>query len=79
MQLWLRRLIFISIVVGLCLAGPAVPTTAQTKMEKLHVGYKKNNLDINPLSGEEVAKTVDNIFKIEPTIAAKLRQILLPK
>jgi tripartite-type tricarboxylate transporter receptor subunit TctC len=40
---------------------------------------KRSNLDINPLSGEEVAKTVENIFKIEPPIAAKLKQILLPK
>jgi hypothetical protein len=40
---------------------------------------KKTNLDINPLSGEEVARTVENIFKIEPAIAAKLKQILLPK
>jgi tripartite-type tricarboxylate transporter receptor subunit TctC len=40
---------------------------------------KKTNLDINPLAGEEVAKTVENIFKIEPVIAAKLKQILLPK
>ena len=40
---------------------------------------KKSNLDINPLSGEEVARTVDNIFKIEPAVAAKLKQILLPK
>jgi hypothetical protein len=31
------------------------------------------------LSGDEVAKTVENIFKIEPPIAAKLKQILLPK
>jgi hypothetical protein len=36
---------------------------------------KKSNLDISPLSGEDV----ENIFKIEPTIAAKLKQILLPK
>jgi tripartite-type tricarboxylate transporter receptor subunit TctC len=40
---------------------------------------KKANLDINPLSGEEVARTVENLFKIEPPIAAKLKQILLPK
>lgn len=40
---------------------------------------KKTNLDINPLSGAEVAKTVDGLFKIEPGIAAKLKQILLPK
>lgn len=40
---------------------------------------KKSNLDISPLSGEDVAKTVDNLFKIEPAVAAKLKQILLPK
>jgi tripartite-type tricarboxylate transporter receptor subunit TctC len=40
---------------------------------------KKSNLDIAPLTGEEVAKTVEGIFKIEPAIAAKLKQILLPK
>jgi len=40
---------------------------------------KKGNLDINPLTGEEVARTVENLFKIEAPIAAKLRQILLPK
>ena len=40
---------------------------------------RKSNLDISPLSGEEAAKTVDNLFKIEPAIAAKLKQILLPK
>jgi tripartite-type tricarboxylate transporter receptor subunit TctC len=40
---------------------------------------KKRNLDINPLTGEEVARTVENLFKIEAPIAAKLRQILLPK
>lgn len=40
---------------------------------------KKGNLDINPLSGEEVTRTVENLFKIEAPIAAKLKQILLPK
>jgi hypothetical protein len=40
---------------------------------------KKSNLDISPLSGEDVAKTVDNLFKIEPAVAAKLKQILLAK
>lgn len=40
---------------------------------------KKSNLDISPLSGEEVARTVESLFKIEPAIAARLKQILLPK
>ncbi len=40
---------------------------------------KKSNLDISPLSGDEVGKIVDNLFKLEPTLVAKLKQILLPK
>jgi tripartite-type tricarboxylate transporter receptor subunit TctC len=40
---------------------------------------RKTNLDIAPLSGEEVSTTVDRLFRIEPAIAAKLKQILLPK
>jgi len=40
---------------------------------------KKSNLDISPLSGKDVAKTVDNLFEIEPTIPAKVKQTLLPK
>jgi hypothetical protein len=39
----------------------------------------KSKLDINPLSGEEVAKTVKGLFKIELAIAAKLKEIPLPK
>jgi len=30
---------------------------------------KKTNLDISPVSGEEIAKTVETIFTIEPAIA----------
>jgi len=40
---------------------------------------KRSHLDIHPLGGEEVARTVDNLFNIEPALAAKLKQILLPK
>ena len=29
---------------------------------------KKTNLDISPVSGKEIAKTVDNIFTIDPAI-----------
>jgi NitT/TauT family transport system substrate-binding protein len=49
MQLWPRRLVFIPIIVALCLAGPAVPTTAQTKMEKLHVGYSAQAGSLAPI------------------------------
>ena len=33
---------------------------------------KKINLDINPLSGEEVKKIVDDLFKLPPPTVAKL-------
>jgi len=40
---------------------------------------KKTNLDIAPLSGEEIARTVDNLFKIEAPLVERLKKILLPK
>lgn len=40
---------------------------------------KKANLDINPLSGEEVKKLVDDLFKLNPATKQKLAAILAPK
>ena len=40
---------------------------------------KKANLDINPLSGEEVKKTVDELFKLSPAVVSKLANILAVK
>jgi tripartite-type tricarboxylate transporter receptor subunit TctC len=40
---------------------------------------KKSNLDINPLTGEEVRKIVDNLFKLNPALLAKLAKILAAK
>jgi len=40
---------------------------------------KKANLDINPLSGEEVKKTVDDLFKLDPAIVSKLANVLAVK
>lgn len=40
---------------------------------------KKTNLDIGPLSGEEIAKTVENLFKLEAPVMERLKKILLPK
>jgi tripartite-type tricarboxylate transporter receptor subunit TctC len=37
---------------------------------------KKANLDIEPVLGEEVEKTVANFFKLDPSTANKLREIL---
>jgi len=40
---------------------------------------KKINLDINPLSGEEVKKIVDGLFKLSPATLSKLANMLNPK
>lgn len=37
---------------------------------------RKSKIDINPLSGEEVEKTVSKLFRISPSLAMKLREIL---
>ncbi len=38
---------------------------------------EKSRLDLSPLSGEEVEKTVHGIYKAEPEVVAKLKEILL--
>jgi tripartite-type tricarboxylate transporter receptor subunit TctC len=40
---------------------------------------KKANLDINPLTGDEVKKTVDGLFKLNPAVVSKLANILAVK
>jgi tripartite-type tricarboxylate transporter receptor subunit TctC len=40
---------------------------------------KKANLDINPLTGEEVKKIVDDLFKLTPTMRSKLATVLAAK
>ena len=40
---------------------------------------KRANLDINPLSGEEVKKLVDGLFKLPPPTLAKLTSVLAAK
>jgi tripartite-type tricarboxylate transporter receptor subunit TctC len=40
---------------------------------------KKSNLDINPLTGEEVKKIVDSLFKLNPALLSKLASILATK
>ncbi|HEY7553791.1 MAG TPA: tripartite tricarboxylate transporter substrate-binding protein [Candidatus Binatia bacterium] len=37
---------------------------------------KKSRLDINPISGEEVGKTVARLFKLDSALATRLREIL---
>jgi hypothetical protein len=40
---------------------------------------KKSNLEINPLSGDQVRKIVDDLFKLDPALLAKLSKILSTK
>jgi hypothetical protein len=40
---------------------------------------KKINLDINPLTGEEVKKIVDGLFRLNPSVVSKLANILAVK
>ena len=40
---------------------------------------EKAKLDINPRHGAEVKKIVNGFFELDPTILAKLREILVPK
>jgi hypothetical protein len=37
---------------------------------------KKSRLDIDPLTGEEIEKIVDQLFKIDPAIVNQLKEIL---
>ena len=37
------------------------------------------NLDVDPKSGEDVARLVDGFFRVDPTVVATLRAILVPK
>jgi hypothetical protein len=39
---------------------------------------KKANLDIEPITGQEMAKLVAGIFTLNPALAAKLKNILNP-
>jgi NitT/TauT family transport system substrate-binding protein len=49
MQLWLQKLLIIPIIAGLCLVASVATTTAQTKMEKLHVGYSAQAGSLAPI------------------------------
>jgi len=40
---------------------------------------KKSNLDINPMTGEEVERIIKGLFSINPSIVSRLKEILYPK
>jgi len=37
---------------------------------------KKSNLEIDPVSGEELERLIDGFFKLEPTLLTKLKEVL---
>ena len=40
---------------------------------------KKSKLDIDPVAGEELEKLVQDLYKIDPSTLARLKEVLLPK
>jgi len=40
---------------------------------------KKSKIDIEPVSGEEMEKVVHGLYNIDPTMLARLKEVLLPK
>jgi tripartite-type tricarboxylate transporter receptor subunit TctC len=40
---------------------------------------KKARLTVDPMSGEELEKTIESFFKLEPTVLTKFKEILVPK
>jgi tripartite-type tricarboxylate transporter receptor subunit TctC len=53
--------------------------TATMKDPAFLADAEKSNLDISPLSGEELEKTVHGLLKTTPAVLAKLKQILAPQ
>jgi hypothetical protein len=47
------------------------------KDPELLADAKQARLDIEPVSGEELEKMVAGLFKLEPTIVTKLKEILI--
>jgi hypothetical protein len=39
---------------------------------------KKANLDVEPITGQEMERIINGIFKLDPALAAKLKSILNP-
>jgi tripartite-type tricarboxylate transporter receptor subunit TctC len=52
--------------------------TATINDAEFRADAEKSNLDLSPLSGEELEKTVHNLFKVNPAVLGKLKQIISP-
>ena len=46
------------------------------KDENLLAEAQKGNIDINPVNGEELAKSVQSVMQLESGLVAKLKDIL---
>jgi tripartite-type tricarboxylate transporter receptor subunit TctC len=52
--------------------------TATMNDTEFRADAEKSNLDLSPLSGEELEKTVHNLLRLSPALLAKLKQIISP-
>jgi tripartite-type tricarboxylate transporter receptor subunit TctC len=52
---------------------------ASLKDPELIIDAKKSDLDIDPMTGEDLEKTIAGFAKLPPEIAKRLAEILLPK
>jgi tripartite-type tricarboxylate transporter receptor subunit TctC len=52
---------------------------ATMKDQEFLADVKKGNLEINPLTGQEVESTVRKLFQLDPTMVNKLKDILVTK
>ena len=52
--------------------------TATMNDPEFRADAEKSNLDLSPLSGEELEKTVHSLHKVSPALLAKLKQIISP-
>ena len=65
------------------------PTTPKERVQMLRKAFtdtltdsdfvaeaKKGNIEINPVNGEELAKSVHSVLQLEPSLVAKLKEIL---
>lgn len=50
--------------------------TDTMKDENLFAEAQKGNLEINPVNGEEVAKSVQSVLQLEPGLVTRLKEIL---
>jgi tripartite-type tricarboxylate transporter receptor subunit TctC len=52
--------------------------TATINDAEFRADAEKSNLDLSPLTGEELEKTVNSLVKLNPALLAKLKQIISP-